>query len=228
MLADGTAFRVRVWSPSGDLLFSTDAGDESDAVSSDLDAVYAATRGTGRLNSITTDDGAGVRDLRAAPPGRGRLARSGRGGSGYERIATSAASPWSLLRTIGLAGAVVMLLLVVVASLPGVGSRTGGFISPSREIALAKQRARSDEAVIRAEERARVAEEHAHEIEQRARDAETREREAEARASRAESDLEAAQAEMERLRKKATEAGSPGGGRTIPTGHGASPRGGRT
>lgn len=36
VLADGTAFRVRVWSPSGDLLFSTDAGDESDAVSLSL------------------------------------------------------------------------------------------------------------------------------------------------------------------------------------------------
>src|SRR5688572_28532904 len=49
VLVDGTAFRVRVWSPAGDLLFSTDAGDASDAVSADLDAVYAATRGIGRI-----------------------------------------------------------------------------------------------------------------------------------------------------------------------------------
>ena len=56
VLADGTAFRVRIWSPSGDLLFTSDAGDASDAVSSDLDAVYRATDGTGQLGSVRSGD----------------------------------------------------------------------------------------------------------------------------------------------------------------------------
>jgi hypothetical protein len=209
VLADGTAFRVRVWSPSGDLLFTTDAGDESDAVSGDLDAVYAATRGSGRIGSIRTDDGQVFATFVPLRLGGDRSLGAVEVDQGYERIAASSASPWSLLRTIAAAAAIVFLLLVVVASLPGAGSRTGGFLTPAREVALAKQRAKADEALIRAEERAKAAEQRAKDIEQRTRDAEDREREAEARATRAETSLEAATTEMERLRERADTPAAP-------------------
>ena len=44
-----------------------------------------------------------------------------------------------------------LMFLVVVASLPGAGSRGGGFLTPDREISLAKQRARTGEALVRAD-----------------------------------------------------------------------------
>jgi hypothetical protein len=122
--------RVRVWSPSGDLLFTTDAGDESDAVSGDLDAVYAATRGSGRIGSIRTDDGQVFATFVPLRLGGDRSLGAVEVDQGYERIAASSASPWSLLRTIAAAAAIVFLLLVVVASLPGAGGRTRGLHNP--------------------------------------------------------------------------------------------------
>jgi hypothetical protein len=200
VLSDGTAFRVRVWSPSGDLLFSTDAGDDADAVSTNLDAVDTATRGTGRINSVRTDDGEVFATFVPL-----RLGQSGSLGAvevdqGYERIATGAESPWSMVRIVGIAGAAGAASLVVVASLPGAGSRSGGFLTPGREVALAKQRAALDERAIEAEARAAAAEHRAREIEDRSRDGASREREAEERATRAEAALQAADAEMTRLR----------------------------
>ncbi|MDH5224044.1 MAG: hypothetical protein OEW46_04650, partial [Actinomycetota bacterium] len=206
VLADGTAFRVRVWSPSGDLLFSTDAGDESDAVSGNLDAIYAATRNSGRISSIASSDGQVFATFVPL-----RLGQTGSIGAvevdqGYERIATSASSPWRLLRTIGIVGAALSLLLVIVASLPGSGSRSGGFLTPGREAALARQRAKDDQTVIRAQERATFAEERLKDAEHRARDSEARERDAQTRTMRAETELENARSEVERAQRAAADA----------------------
>ncbi|HET9310361.1 MAG TPA: hypothetical protein VFP41_03960, partial [Actinomycetota bacterium] len=203
VLADGTAFRVRIWSPSGDLLFTSDAGDASDAVSSDLDAVYRATDGTGQLGSVRSGDEEVFATFVPL-----RLGQQGSVGAveidqGYEPIAKRAESPWSPLRTIGSIGAIVALALVAVASLPGAGRRTGGFLTPAREIALAKQRAQAGEAMSEAQERAKAAEEGVKEIERRLRDAEIREREAELRATTAETGLVAAQDEIRMLRGRA-------------------------
>ncbi len=110
VLADGTAFRVRVWSPSGDLLFSTDAGDAPDAVSSELDSVDAATtrEADGSLRcdrtmprcsrrSCRCDWARNVRSgrwrstkgMRASPPGRRR-----RGPRCEQRVRSGPYSRW--------------------------------------------------------------------------------------------------------------------------------------
>jgi len=212
VLADGTAFRVRVWSPSGDLLFSTDAGDEPDAVSADLDSVYASTRGSGRIESVRSDDGQEFATFVPLRFGQDRSLGAVEVDQGYERIATSAASVWPLLRILGAAGGGLSLLLAAVTFLPGgSASRTGGFITPGRASTFAKQRAVTDEGIVRAaderaraaEQRATTAEERAAEIERGARDAEARERDAELRAVQAEAGLEVAHDEMGRLRTSA-------------------------
>jgi len=206
VLADGTAFRVRVWSPAGDLLFSTDAADEPDAVSGDLDAVYAATRGGGEIASIRSGDGEEFATFVPLRLGQDRSLGAVEVDQGYERIAMGATSPWPLIRTVGIVVGALALLSFAVASLPGAGSRTGGFLSPGREASTAAQRAKANEEVIRAEERAKAAEEHSKEVEHRIRDAETHERDAEARATRAEAALEVAHGEMSRFRDAAAEA----------------------
>ena len=205
VLADGTAFRIRVWSPSGDLLFTTDAADEPDAVSTNLETVYAATNGTGRVASIRTSDGEVFSTFVPLRLGQDRALGAVEVDQGYERIGLRASSPWSLLRTIGVVGAALALVLVVVASLPGAGSRTGGFVTPGRAAASARRRGGRGGPAAEAEERARIAEERAKESEERARAAMDRERDADSRATRAEAGLEIANEELDRLRSRAPE-----------------------
>ena len=54
VLADGTVFRMRVWSPEGTLLFSTDAADVADSLG-DLPSIGIATKGGGRPVSRVVD-----------------------------------------------------------------------------------------------------------------------------------------------------------------------------
>ena len=57
VLADGTVFRIRVWSPEGDLLFSTDAADQPGELLGDFPSIAVATTGGGKPVSVLSADG---------------------------------------------------------------------------------------------------------------------------------------------------------------------------
>jgi chromosome segregation ATPase len=125
VLADGTVFRIRIWSPEGDLLFSTDAADPSDALG-DLPSIGTATKGQGRPISRVVDN----ESFETYVPlrlGEDNALGAVQVDQGYAPIAAKAATPWGLLRTVSVAVGAVCLLLVIIATLPIGVARNGGF-----------------------------------------------------------------------------------------------------
>ena len=132
VLADGTVFRIRVWSPEGDLLFSTDAADQPGELLGDFPSIAVATTGGGKPVSVLSADGEIYQTYVPLRLGGPDALGAVQVDQGYQPIAQRVASPWSLLRMVAIAGAILFLLLAVVATLPIGVSRDGGFVSAGR------------------------------------------------------------------------------------------------
>ena len=143
VLADGTVFRMRVWSPEGTLLFSTDAADVADSLA-DLPSIGIATKGGGRPVSRVVDQEIFETYVPLRLRGGDALGAV-QVDQGYTPIAEKAASPWSLLRTIAFAVGGICLVLAITATLPIGVARNGGFVAakPSRS---AKRQFKKDRA----------------------------------------------------------------------------------
>ena len=132
VLADGTVFRIRVWSPEGDLLFSTDAADQPGELLGDFPSIAVATTGGGKPVSVLSADGEIYQTYVPLRLGGPDALGAVQVDQGYQPIAQRVASPWSLLRMVAIAGAILFLLLAIVATLPIGVSRDGGFVSAGR------------------------------------------------------------------------------------------------